>query len=74
MYAVLDINDNTPIFSEDQYMFSVAENMNQLPGFNVSATDMDLGSNGLILYTITGGNGEDTFVLGEPRVKVSMAS
>lgn len=74
-HAVLDINDNVPIFSEDLYVFSVPENTIQLPaGFNVSATDRDLGSNGMIVYTIIGGNEEDTFVLGEPRVKVSNAS
>lgn len=62
--VVLDINDNTPSFSEEQYEFSVAENTAQLSDFIVSANDSDSGMNGMIRYSIIGGNEEDTFILG----------
>lgn len=63
--TVLDRNDNRPVFSEDAYAFSVEENTAQLPGFNVSAEDIDSGSNGMIVFDIIDGNEESTFVLGE---------
>ena len=73
-FAVLDINDNTPIFNEDRYMFSVPEGTTQLPdNFNVSASDSDLGYNGDVLYTITAGNEEGTFMLSELGVKGMLA-
>lgn len=62
---MLDRNDNTPVFREDQYTFSVEENTAQLPGFNVSAQDIDSGSNGIIVYAIVEGNEENAFILGE---------
>lgn len=67
---MVDINDNIPIFTEDQYTFSVPEGTTRLPAnFNVSASDSDLGDNGELEYTITAGNGEGIFILGELWVK-----
>lgn len=64
-FTVLDRNDNTPVFGEDQYAFTVNENTDQLPaGFNVSAIDIDIGRNGMVRYNIIGGNEEETFILG----------
>ena len=60
----MDINDNTPIFSEETYTFTVPENSDQLPGFTVSANDTDIGLNGQVFYTILDGNDEGTFILG----------
>lgn len=62
---MLDINDNIPSFSEDQYMFVVPESADQLSGLNVSATDADIGTNAMIVYSILEGNEDATFVLGE---------
>ena len=63
--AVLDTNDNSPMFSEESYTFTVAENVDQLPGFNVSATDRDSDLNGVIIYTLLDGDDEDLFLLSE---------
>jgi hypothetical protein len=49
---VLDINDNTPVFNEIQYSFSVPEGSTLLPAsFNVSASDIDLGR--MVVYAIS---------------------
>ena len=63
--AVLDRNDNTPVFSEDQYLFNVEESTGQLSGIAVSANDTDMDENGMVMYTIVAGNEEGTFILGE---------
>lgn len=62
---MIDRNDNTPTFSQDEYRFSVAENADQISGLNVSASDPDDGRNGMIVYTILEGNEEAAFVLGK---------
>lgn len=62
---VMDLNDNTPMFTETSYSFSVAENTDQLMGIGVLATDPDLGSNSDIVYSITRGNENNAFVLGK---------
>ena len=60
-----DLNDNSPVFGQDEYAFQVAENTLQFPGLNVSASDSDAGSNADIVYTILGGNEEGVFLLGK---------
>ncbi|XP_017387724.1 protocadherin gamma-B3 [Cebus imitator] len=50
---ILDVNDNVPVFHQASYMVRVAEN--NLPGASiaqVSASDPDLGPNGLVSYSI----------------------
>nr|AAH98367.1 Pcdhgb1 protein [Mus musculus] len=50
---ITDINDNAPVFHQASYLVHVAEN--NPPGASiaqVSASDPDLGSNGLISYSI----------------------
>merc|ERR1740137_246149 len=51
--VVMDVNDNTPQFSSDEYETSVAENshIGTIITF-VTAFDEDNGSNGEVLYRI----------------------
>ncbi|KAL6115852.1 dchs1 [Pungitius sinensis] len=51
--TVQDINDNAPIFNQSRYHAIISENLQ--PGSNilqVFATDVDEGSNGMVLYEI----------------------
>ncbi|XP_060759749.1 protocadherin alpha-8-like [Neoarius graeffei] len=50
---VMDVNDNSPAFTQSPYAFYIAEN-NKLgmPVFSVSATDVDEGENARVLYSI----------------------
>lgn len=61
---VIDQNDNTPSFLQDEYSFSIAENTGQFSGLNVSASDPDEGPSGMITYSIVQGNEEGVFILG----------
>uniref|UniRef100_A0A3Q4AGV7 Cadherin domain-containing protein n=1 Tax=Mola mola TaxID=94237 RepID=A0A3Q4AGV7_MOLML len=59
---VLDINDNAPVFSNDDY--SVTLNENTPAGttvIQVNATDLDDGSNGNVVYSLS--NGMDQNIL-----------
>ena len=48
-----DVNDNSPVFTNDVYEFSLSENISVgTPVFNLIATDADFGFNGLVNYTI----------------------
>ncbi|XP_041348330.1 cadherin EGF LAG seven-pass G-type receptor 2-like isoform X2 [Gigantopelta aegis] len=51
-----DVNDNSPLFSEDTYQAHVREDA--LPGriLQISATDKDTGINGKMYYTFHNGN------------------
>ena len=62
--SVLDINDNTPQFDMTLYNFSVAEHssMGTLVGI-VSATDNDIGVNGLVTYSIISGDPDGNFMI-----------
>ena len=51
--SVLDINDNTPSFSESDYSASVFENIPNVYIVTVNATDPDSGSNGSITYSLS---------------------
>ena len=64
---MLDVNDNFPLFSSDNYEFSVAENTDTLT-FSVSATDKDDGTNADITYQFTDGNTNNSFLIGEPVI------
>ena len=49
--SVTDVNDNTPVFSQDVYNFSVKnEILRATPVTVLSATDLDSGGNGKITY------------------------
>ncbi|XP_054832337.1 protocadherin Fat 2 [Eublepharis macularius] len=57
---VLDVNDNSPECKQTPYKGKVSEDA--LPGFSVlkvSASDADVGSNGLISYSLHGSSAED---------------
>ncbi|XP_024919229.1 protocadherin alpha-8-like [Cynoglossus semilaevis] len=48
---VLDINDNNPVFSQEEYSVTIAENINtDTSVITVKATDLDEGINGEIEY------------------------
>ncbi|XP_072783487.1 protocadherin Fat 4 isoform X1 [Taeniopygia guttata] len=56
---VTDVNDNSPVFGTTSTTIAIAENMPV--GTNVtgvSATDMDEGFNGLVVYSLKGGEGK----------------
>ncbi|XP_017677245.1 PREDICTED: protocadherin Fat 4-like [Lepidothrix coronata] len=57
--TVLDVNDNSPVFGATNTTVNVPENVP--PGTSVtrvSATDVDEGFNGLVVYTLKGGEGK----------------
>ena len=63
---MLDRNDNTPMFLQEEYTFNVSENTGQLLSeFRVFANDRDEGNNAVVMYTFTEGNEENAFLLGE---------
>ncbi|XP_078600673.1 protocadherin Fat 4-like [Branchiostoma floridae x Branchiostoma japonicum] len=60
--TVRDVNDHAPVFSSSSYSTAIPESQpvnDQF--FSVTATDEDAGLNGLISYSITGGNPGDRF-------------
>ncbi|XP_065063594.1 protocadherin Fat 4-like isoform X2 [Rhopilema esculentum] len=63
--TILDVNDNTPMFSRSLYNITVNED---LPGDSqvvlVSASDRDKGVNGSVLYSIEFGNDLGHFYIG----------
>lgn len=71
---VLDMNDNTPTFSESQYDVNVGEDTAIGSGvFTFLASDPDSGMNGLVTYTLMFSNASEFWVLnsstGELTVK-----
>ena len=50
---IIDVNDNTPLFSKMKYETSIAENANiDDMVVKVSATDLDSGLGGVVTYTL----------------------
>ncbi|XP_077984698.1 protein dachsous-like [Glandiceps talaboti] len=59
---VEDVNDNAPEFVDDGYLMQVMENMgSDVFVGQVNATDADIGTNGLITYSIPIGIADDMF-------------
>ncbi|XP_037957800.1 cadherin-related tumor suppressor [Teleopsis dalmanni] len=61
---VTDTNDNPPVFDEPVYSFDIPENAPR--GYQVgviSATDLDLGNNALVSYTVISDWANDVFSL-----------
>lgn len=55
--AILDVNDNAPIFGSSAYTVSVPEDVPIGTQFlNISATDADVGLNAKLTYSIVSGN------------------
>ncbi|CAD5114675.1 DgyrCDS3721 [Dimorphilus gyrociliatus] len=63
---VLDSNDNKPTFNQSTYSTTVKER-SQIGQFvlNITATDVDEGENGAIKYSITDGNEQNCFQIGD---------
>ncbi|KAM6407361.1 protocadherin Fat 4-like [Pluvialis apricaria] len=56
---VTDVNDNSPVFGTTSTTITVLENTPAGTSIaSVSATDMDEGFNGLVVYTLKGGEGK----------------
>ena len=59
--TVLDVNDNSPVFSQDQYEFSLREHSPVGEALaTVTATDRDVGSNAMLTYSLSTGAGQFT--------------
>ncbi|XP_067139114.1 cadherin-99C isoform X2 [Centruroides vittatus] len=54
--TVTDINDQNPIFLQDNYTFVVDEGLVRAPIGVVQARDDDIGTNGEVLYSVSGNN------------------
>lgn len=61
--VLLDINDNTPTFSEASYTRQVPENYLEPSVITVKAVDNDEGRNGSVTYDIIHGNDGDVFTI-----------
>jgi protocadherin-16/23 len=63
--TVADVNDNAPVFvySGAPLTLDVPENANMATIHTVEASDDDIGDNGLLTYSITGGNVDDKFYI-----------
>lgn len=59
--AVLDVNDNQPVFQKDPFHAEVLENLPPQRVLLVSAVDPDSGPNGQLDYAIVDGNRENSF-------------
>ncbi|XP_068445850.1 protocadherin alpha-2-like [Clinocottus analis] len=73
---VLDVNDNPPLFSKSLYKVQVAENANAgTPLLSLSATDLDDGVNGQIVYSFTERgrlNPDDIFALNDSTGEITV--
>lgn len=64
---IVDMNDNSPRFTQDRYVSSVWEGNNKgTYVIQVSATDDDMGPNANMVYYIVDGNHDDAFVIDPP--------
>ncbi|XP_076832352.1 protocadherin-16 [Brachyhypopomus gauderio] len=54
--AVLDQNDNRPVFGRVYYSLEVPENQEPVTLFTLRATDLDAGASGLVQYKIADGD------------------
>lgn len=57
----MDVNDNSPVFSQDQYEFILREHspVGEVLA-TVTATDRDAGSNAMLTYSLSTGAGQFT--------------
>ena len=61
---VSDLNDNSPVFSQELYFVSIPENQTVgLSVLQVVADDQDSGTNAAVTYRIIAGNQESTFAI-----------
>ena len=72
---VSDVNDNSPLFSQMEYSFTVsAPVLINTSLFSVSAIDHDEGSFATIAYSINGGNGTTIFALDSSSGEMSITN
>lgn len=72
--TVLDINDNTPTFSEASYSKQVSENHPDPNVITVKAVDNDEGRNGSVTYNIIQGNDGGVFEINSLTGKIGLKS
>ena len=74
---LVDSNNHDPVFMQPVYYFSITENNNspmERTGSRigqVSATDVDMGLNGQITYSITSRNAQGLFTIAEVKLGIS---
>ncbi|XP_061729707.1 protein dachsous [Cydia pomonella] len=62
--TVIDVNDNPPMFKSGScYPLAVPENNDPEVIHTITATDKDIGANGVITYSITSGNNGNKFAI-----------
>lgn len=66
---MLDVNDNSPQFSEDMYEFTIAENTATVE-LTITASDGDDGTNKEIVYEIINGSTNNAFLIGECTLRL----
>lgn len=72
--VVLDVNDNTPSFSQNIYDIEIEENtLTGTDVIQVYATDADEGTNGQIRFSISGGNANTDFRIDSVTGAISVA-
>lgn len=72
--VVLDVNDNTPSFSQNIYDIEIEENtLTGTDVLQVFATDADEGTNGQIRFSILGGNANSDFRVDSVTGAISVA-
>ncbi|TNM98565.1 hypothetical protein fugu_013129, partial [Takifugu bimaculatus] len=72
--VVLDVNDNTPSFSQNIYDIEIEENtLTGTDVIQVFATDADEGTNGQIRFSIPGGNTNSDFRIDSVTGVISVA-
>uniref|UniRef100_A0A3Q3MB37 Protocadherin Fat 4 n=1 Tax=Mastacembelus armatus TaxID=205130 RepID=A0A3Q3MB37_9TELE len=71
---ILDVNDNTPSFSQNIYDIEIEENtLTGTDVIQVFATDADEGTNGQIRFSISGGNTNSDFRIDSVTGVISVA-
>ncbi|KAK6172202.1 hypothetical protein SNE40_015917 [Patella caerulea] len=66
--GIQDVNDNTPRFKQSFYEEHISENVRKGTTLvRVEASDDDSASNGLVVFALTGGNKNNTFVIDSNR-------
>lgn len=72
--TVLDVNDNTPSFSQNIYDIEMEENtLTGADVVQVFASDADDGTNGQIRFSISGGNADNDFRIDSVTGMISVA-
>ena len=62
--TILDINDNSPVFTKQAFTVIVSESLPTGTRFlNVTASDADIGSNALLTFSIMSGNTGDVMAI-----------